>query len=90
MLTLQFNFSICYIVHKRANHHRNFALKELRKLVNFPRRTGENVCLINFFRTQHIYCILDMKKGKILKFNCVILLHGKLCDMHLTYELTVS
>ena len=47
MLTVQFNFNLCYFFHKKRNCHGNSVLKELRKLMDFPRVMGENVCVIN-------------------------------------------
>ena len=45
-VTVQFNFNLRYIVHMRANCHINSILKEFRKLMDLPRATGENNCVI--------------------------------------------
>ena len=47
MLTVQFNFNLCYIVHIRGNRYSNSVLTELRELMDLPKATGENVYVIN-------------------------------------------
>ena len=41
------HFNLWYIGHKRANRYSNFILKELRKLMDLSKTTGENLCVIN-------------------------------------------
>ena len=47
MFTVQFNFNLSCIVHKRGNRRSNSILKELRKLMEPMRATAKNVCVIN-------------------------------------------
>ena len=54
--TLQFNFKLCFIVHKWRSRHGNSVLKELRKIVDLPRVTGEDVFLINILQNS-FFCI---------------------------------
>ena len=46
---VQFNFNLSYIVHKKINCN-NSVLKELRKLMDRPRATNENVYVINILQ----------------------------------------
>ena len=55
MLMVQFNFNLCYIIHKRGNRPSNSTLKELRKLMDLLRATGENVCAINISQNTFIF-----------------------------------
>ena len=69
MPTVQFNFNRCYIVHKRANRHSNSVLNKLRKLIDLPGATGENVSVINIL--QNSTCFLRSWHEKVSK----VLLH---------------
>ena len=50
MLLVQFSFNLSYIVLRRASSHRNFVLKELRKLLGLSRVTREVVFVINILQ----------------------------------------
>ena len=47
MVTVQFDFYLYYIVHKKANCYNNSVAKDSRKLMGLPRAAGENLCVIN-------------------------------------------
>ena len=66
MLTVQFNFNLCNIVHKRANHHSNSVLKKLRKLIDLHREARENVRVINILHNwKHFLLFLNEKVSKV-------------------------
>ena len=50
VLIAHFSFSLCWIVHKSFNCHSSSIMKELRKIMDLCRVTGENVCIINIFQ----------------------------------------
>ena len=80
MLMMQFSFNLSYIVHRRASSHRDFVLKELRKLMDHPRVASEDVCVINtsslwmcrlssakksWFKNYKTFCKLSVKVVRV-------------------------
>ena len=41
MLTVYFNFNLCYIAQKNGNPNKDSVMKKLKKLMDLPRATGE-------------------------------------------------
>ena len=67
MLVVQFTFNLSYIVHRRASGYRNFVLKELRKLIGFPRAASEDVCVTNILQnSERFLSSWHVILGKIL------------------------
>ena len=64
MLMVLFNFNLCCNVHMRANCHSISVLNEIRKLMDLPGATGENICIIKHSSEFAIFLLLLTLKSR--------------------------
>ena len=60
------SFCLLYIVHKRGDHYSNSVLKELRKLIDLPKATRENVCVIKIPQNSFILYFSQSSLGSFI------------------------